>query len=577
MPTNLPLLNPLEKHSVSPLHRNRTDGWLNGLAFFFTGFVLLFYLYYIDSYSINFPYQDDNMLLEIIFEVKKGLGFEHNVKAFFRTDNDHRVFVPRVIAYVNYLLTGQPNFKAYIWLITGNLLLTLFLLYQIFRKARLPFWYFLPAPLLLLQPQIHDISLWALNGMQHSTLTLFLFICLFLLYHSQSLAAFWVAVVVAVLATFTHGNGILVFAAGGFLLLIEKHYRRLALWVGATLLCLAVYLYGYTPGSGVKTSTTLPYALGTLFATIGANVSVWPDLAITGSILWGLIISLVLWPAIFKSLFQALNRAEVVRHPNHLLLAIFCFLTLTAALIGAFRSNSDILIANRFKLCSALASIVFYLYLIINLAPRWRPLIFAFFTGTAFLFWFSSYVYYTPEVAQKKSRYVADTYNWPKNKEELCLPGSVVHSHYFLIPAYQQGYWNVPTLLPGLDEQLQSSLQQKAFQPFALTTQRFRYTEKGSEQLTVENRDIPFRRQSFRDDIFLLLHDENTHVTYVAGTEPRLTGYRRLLTGGGYFAQGFRAVFPLEGIRAGHYRLGSLLKKDDGAVQVVLSNTVVAL
>ena len=397
------------------------------------------------------------------------------------------------------------------------------------------------------------------------------------LYDSTSRATFSLAVLVAVLATFTHGNGILVFAAGGFLLLIEKHYKWLAFWIGATLLCLAVYLSGYTPGSGVKTSTTLPYALGTLYGTLGANVSTWPSIAVTGSIIWGVVMSLVLWPAILGSLFRSLRQKEIVRHPNHLLLAAFCFLTLTAALIGAFRSNSEILIANRFKLGSALASIIFYLYLIINAAPRWRPLIFGFFTLTGALFWFSSYVYYTPEVAYKKSRYVADTYNWPKNKEELCLPGSVANSHYFLIPAYQQGYWTVPTLLPDLDQQLGASLRQKAFQSFIFTTKRFSYTEKGSVQLSVENRDIPFKRQHIRDDIFLLLHDEATHVTYVAGTQPALTGYRRLLTGGGYFAQGFSTVMPLEGVRAGHYRLGSLLKKENGATQVVMSDTVIQL
>jgi hypothetical protein len=560
----------------NPSTKNQSGGkilnWITGLLSVFS---IAFFVYYIVSYSVNFPFQDDNSLIQIITEVRKGLGWKHNLYAFFRAENDHRIFVPRLIAYFDYAFSGHLHFKSYVLIATVNLILITGFIYGLFRQIKLPFYYFLPIPLLIFQPQYHEVSIWALTGLQHATLLVILCACLILLKKPSPINVS-VAIVLAFLAAFTHGNGILVFATGAFVLLIERHYKVLLPWILSMMGALAGYLFDYTPGSGVESSINWPNLPASFVAKIGANWSVWPSISIGASIIWGTLICILIIPCLLIVFFKSFKTSKSNPSINNQLFSVFCFILLTTLLITIFRASSEIVLENRFKIYAALSSVFFYLFLLNNYLLL-RKVALLFFTVFAILFYFNSYALYTPEVVNKYSRSVADTYNWRKHQTELCNTSSIESSLGFLLPAYQQDYWQVPDLFAGFDELVKSTVQQKNFKPASFQTKPYLHDGNGPPQLLVEIEDFPLRRQHLRDELFVVLHDEADQRTYLAGTLPKRTGWRRLLTEGVYFANGFSTTIPLQAVRQGQYRLGCLLKKANGNSELIMTQQIVTI
>ncbi|WP_111628103.1 hypothetical protein [Larkinella arboricola] len=561
--------------NIPPTQKRRGQTVLNWITGLVSVLIISFFLYYIDAYSVNFPFQDDNTLLEHIYQIRKEQGWQYNLYQFFRPDNDHRIFVPRLISYLNYLATGHLNFKLFILIASFNLVLVTGFIYRLFRQLDLPFYYFLPIPFLIFQPQYHEVSIWALTGLQHITLLLLLSLCLILLQKPTG-ARIAVAVVLATLATFTHGNGILVFATGCFLLLLEKRYKTLIPWGFFMLAVLAFYLADYTPGSGVRSTITWSLLPAAFVARLGANFSVFPNVAIPASITWGTVICLLVLPAMTGYFFTSFKSRRPVDSFRNVLYSFFCFIFLTSALITVFRASSDLVLENRFKIYAALSSLLLYLFLL-NSFPILRKSILVIFTGFAALIFVNAYALNTPEVAHKHSRLVADTYNWRQHQTELNNFSTIDNSLYFLVPAYQQGYWQVPDLIGDFDALLKTTLQQKNFQPYHFETKRYWYEENEHPQFSVETQSLPMGRQHLHDILMVVLYNEAQQRTYLTGTSPKFAGWRRFLTQGVYFHSSARAVLPLKAVLPGEYRLGCLLKKADGQLELMMTQQTVTL
>ncbi|MGA0558587.1 hypothetical protein ACO2Q8_18140 [Larkinella sp. VNQ87] len=547
--------------------------WFSGIV---CSFVILFFSYYVTVYSVNFPFQDDNSLLLALFELKKNLGWRHDLHTFFRAENDHRIFLPRLVGYLDYTLNGYLNFKTYILIGVVNLVLITGFVYRLFRQTNLPFYYFLPIPLFIFQPQYHEVTIWALTGLQHLSLLLMLCFCLTLLQKPSSAFRFGVALLLAGLATFTHGNGILVFATGGFLLLVDRHYKSLGIWIAAMLIALACYLYGYRPGSGVERTLNFLTIPGTFLAKIGAIFSAWPAVAIPGSVLWGSLIAVLVIPVMVGRVWLSFQPRKAQPAVSNQLLAYFCFIFLTISLITIFRSSDQIEMENRFKIYAAFSAVFFYLFLL-NQFPGFRKAVILFNTVFASLFAIQSYYQYTPEVASKYSRLMADTYNWPAHQTELCNTSSIESSLNFLVPAYQQGYWKVENAFGGFNQQLQAALLSSNFRPYPFLVQHFLQPGEGTPQLFIEINDFPLYRQHLRDNLVMVLHDESQQLTYLAGTLPKVAGWRRLLTSGTYFGKGFSTTIPLKAVRSGRYRLGCLLQSEDNSPELVMTSQTVSI
>jgi len=139
---------------------------------FFIGQAILYFAY-INRFSFNFPVQDDVSLIEFIHAKGSGSDLFYQL---FRVDNDHAIVIPRVITWVNQLLHGSVNFKHIILWNALTLIGCFYLLFSQFQKLNINSPYFVPVGFLLFQPQFFEVSNWAITGLQH--INIVLFVCL---------------------------------------------------------------------------------------------------------------------------------------------------------------------------------------------------------------------------------------------------------------------------------------------------------------------------------------------------------------------------------------------------------------
>ncbi len=211
-------------------------------------FIILFFYLLIFKFAVNVPFMDDFNAI---------LGFTNNFFSsnlprkfdlLFSQNNEHRILFSRLAGLASYYLTGKINFRYLI--ILGNLsligLLLVFLKATIFSKnVTIPPRFIIPAVLLLFQPQYHELIFRAMAPLSFILVLFFVFLSLCLL-AKQSAKFFSFSLLLAILATFTNGNGMFIFPAGFFVLFIQKRYKAIKPWLFAGILCTGLYFIGYS-------------------------------------------------------------------------------------------------------------------------------------------------------------------------------------------------------------------------------------------------------------------------------------------------------------------------------------------
>ena len=239
------------------------------------------------QYALNIPLQDDfDAGLEFIdkYAFQPHTFFE-KLKLIFSQHNEHRIVLDRLAFITDYNLTGQLNFRQLMFF--GNLAvpcLFAVLLAMSFRNEQgVRRWFFwLPLAFLLFQLVYWELTIWGMASIQNLYVLAFVCASLAALYHDPSRSIwFGVALLMAVAATYTSSNGLLVFFAGAIGLTITKRYRQLAIWSGVGLLVIGLYLWGYTrPGHHPPLLGTLLSApdqfTDYLFTLMGNSLSATP-------------------------------------------------------------------------------------------------------------------------------------------------------------------------------------------------------------------------------------------------------------------------------------------------------------
>lgn len=240
------------------------------------------------QYALNIPLQDDfDAGLEFIdkYAFQPHTFFE-KLSLIFSQHNEHRIVLDRLAFITNYNLTGQLNFRQLMFF--GNLAIPcLFaaLLTLSFRHEKgIRRWFFwLPLAFLLFQLVYWELTIWGMASIQNFYVLTFVCASLTALYYGPSRPVwFGVALLMAVAATYTSSNGLLVFFAGAIGLTITKRYRQLAIWAGVGLVAIGLYLWGYTrPGHHPPLLGTLLTAPGQfmdyLFTLMGNSLSATPE------------------------------------------------------------------------------------------------------------------------------------------------------------------------------------------------------------------------------------------------------------------------------------------------------------
>lgn len=525
-------------------------------------FIFLSYIYY---FSVDFPFQDDLLLIDFVEKVDSGnLGFVTFFKELFKTYNDHKVVIPRLISLIDFKTNGYLNYKIYIGLISINLMYILYFLYSQFKKIKLPLFYFLPVPFLFLHPQYHEVSLWAINGMQHSFLTAFLVSAIYLI-SKNTKTGFYGAVVFCFLATFTHGNGILSFPAIIFYLLCYKEFKKAAGFAGFMFLALGIYLAGYETGQAAGLPPSISVFVFSLLGFIGASMAEW-DNYLLYTVLWGGLIVFFAAFLVFKMVRLGFEKNENYKpQVNVELLTLLGFIFITSTVIAVFRSWQGVTLTSRFQLYAALSSCIFYL-LLLNYSRIFRSKnVFLIITFLSIGYWAHSYYKYTDIVADKRTRYMADIYNWRYDKIFLTVEKSLLdNAAFYVFPAYKKGIFRLPESAISkneLDSLIFTNKNSRINASVELKKQPVLRPDKNDlisdTTYFLVNEKIP-KPTSFFNDRFVVLRSRTTHLNYLLCANPEKEGRKAWFTKAEYHKNGFLCFVQNKNFPTGQYEIGLL-------------------
>lgn len=185
----------------------------------FVGFAILYLAktYQLSSYA---PYLDDyEALLNFLISIKTESSFAGKMGALFQQHNEHRIIIPRLIVWLQYIITGELNLR--LTLFVGNIFLVAIvfvLIRYLFSKS---YWGIKCSVIFLLFNYVHFENLqWALAALQNYGVVLLVLLS-FIHCNNQH---FKRALFFALLAALCSSTGILLFACYGVYFLKSKKY-----------------------------------------------------------------------------------------------------------------------------------------------------------------------------------------------------------------------------------------------------------------------------------------------------------------------------------------------------------------
>jgi hypothetical protein len=265
--------------------------------------------------------------------------------------NEYKIVFGHAVVWLQYAVFGNVDFRLtcllgdVFVLFIGGLLWKMFLPNEKDLARRLAL--FAPVSLLLFQLNYAETLNWALPGLQNINIVFFSLLAIYLLV-KQTQSSFWGAIAMLVLAISTSGNGFFIVPVGIMILAIDRHYGRIAIWLGATALCIGGYAYHYD-----MMSSQSPKHHSILAALLHLNPLY--AVAFTGATAYRPhVLSLVLGFALLGFFIFMLRRGYWRKNP----LVCYCvvFLLLTAVGVAGIRSELGLesAVASRYRIYSDL-------------------------------------------------------------------------------------------------------------------------------------------------------------------------------------------------------------------------------
>ncbi|CAG5073560.1 hypothetical protein DYBT9623_04801 [Dyadobacter sp. CECT 9623] len=158
---------------------------------------------------------------------------------------EHRLVFSRSVILLLYGIFGEVNL---VWpMIIANICWALcaFVFYRAFSKLRISIWYFVPVLWLWFNIQSFENIFWGVSSLCNFGVILFFLSALyFAAFHPKKIVA---ALLFALAATFTYGNGLMVFPVIGLIYLLTGYRKQFLITLITTLVVAVVYFIDFTP------------------------------------------------------------------------------------------------------------------------------------------------------------------------------------------------------------------------------------------------------------------------------------------------------------------------------------------
>ncbi len=401
--------------------------------------------------AINMPFEDDfdsglKFIATYSFQVTT---LAEKLKLLFSQHNEHRIVLNRIVFLTDYGLFGQINLRHMI--LIGNLSLVLvlgLLLRSSFGRASSvqKLVYFLPVPFLLFQLHYWELTVWGMASVQNLYIFVFALLSFYALSRSVGQPVwFGVACTMAVVATFTSGNGLFTFLVGIPTLVLMKQYRQLGIWLVVAVVTISLYFWGYqTPGHHPPVFGTLLTAPGQffdyLFTLTGCDINDKPDRAIVaGKWMLAVFAGLVGWNAYRNQLIA-----------NQTILMLLGFVYITCLSVTAARSGFGVVqaLSPRYGILPVMLLIGLYLLSIETIQNRYaRPAVLLLGLALGVYLHIDSFQKHLPQVADRTTTLSYSTALHTDNPDNLILYwGDGKQAKVIFMDAIKKGIYHVPAI-----------------------------------------------------------------------------------------------------------------------------------
>lgn len=533
-----------------------------------------FYLIYREA--VNIPYLDDFAFFNYTLSMTDASDFGAFWEVLWKKHGDHQIVLSKISFGIQYLMTGQLNFRHRILAEALYIPIILYLFYYTFCQNNVPFWYLLPVGLVLFTPVYYMNVFWSCTAWQNMGAILLMALCFYFL-SSESRFSFPTAMGLGILLMLTGGNGWFCLYVGGFLLFLQKRFTEMIRWLLFCFVLSALFLENGTPNPHQNPNAY--YIFQTMCVFLG-GVFIYVRMHPADNFYGGMIIVTI------NTLFIAalvLTNLKIIKKPqwlmhslksipksavNSALVGVICSLMITAIGAGILRQSPNFTLWPHYMIYAVAALLSFYTLIIILLRSKLRVIVGVVGVGFAFFSVIGSILWAVPEVIVHRKQLVADAFKLKfenVGREPDLYVNPVTMGMRRFQEAIKRGLYTLPaTPLEPLAKQVFGSWQDT----FLLSTDINLLIEK--EETTgravgILNRDI----QAYGDhSAYLIL--KNTNETYLIAPNPNLQNNRmKLLTAGVIFQQGFKIDLFKTNYRSGNYKIGLILPDEAGRYRVV--------
>ncbi len=522
--------------------------------------IILFFYTFI-KYAVNIPFLDDFTFFSFIpILYNNSNGFD-KISVFFSQHNEHRILTDRIVALLIYVIKGDVDYE---WMMmVGNSFLVgiLVIYFKVFKQLHLNFKYFVSLSFLIFNTQIFENSFWGMASVQNYGVILFVLI-LFYLISSSKRKYFYFSFIIAFLATYTSGNGILGSIVASILLLLQNRIKDFLIFSVFSLFLLGSYFYGYISPSTINyfNGLTSKDILIGFFSFLGATLDIFRNYSIryifttSAGFIAFLAIVLFFRTSIFRSkLFypnKSLNQVELF------LLGGILFILGTTVIVVISRVNfgQNSLLASRYRLYSILLFINLYfaalLYLKVGITNK---IIFPILLIAICYNLINNYQSNYDVIALNKIRKCGLANDIMANKNKPIQNGILVYQ--------KPPLWFDEFLTDFQKPIVKSPIWNKE------------YSVKSSSFLfVIENSTESYLKQNQDDGVYLLLQSHDN--TYILPTNQRRNSIKNFMQTGQLWTNGFICDFSRKQVDVGNYQLGIWIQKNNKGESFYLNDSL---
>ncbi|MVM30097.1 hypothetical protein GO755_08635 [Spirosoma sp. HMF4905] len=426
------------------------------------------------SYAVNVPKWDDHVLRAFLFYLDEETSASGKIYQLFKQHNEHRIVYDRIITWLDFHLFGKFSYLHL--MIVGNL--SLIGLIAIFGlslgqstiqqtskwKPRKSFrlvdclLYLPPVAFLLLNLSQWENMFWGMASLQNFTVILWVFWAIYLLAFTQKIGA---ALLVAVAATLTSGNGLLVWPVGFAVLLLQtllqprSNRKPLIFWTLGAIISIPLYFLHYEkpPGNPPSRGSFIELIGGGL-AFFGSTAEALPIRPVIGScmVVGGLSLLVVLGICLY--ILKKWISHKTLSPFDYFFLGTASFLVGTGVIVAWTRTGFGIntLITSRYKLYSLLLMALLYTYIVGEIQTSAKKWILSLGLLFSIILMWGSYLTYLGDTIWLRQWLITNQFNWTHKSNSSTVSIDSISSRYInLSPAFYD------TALPTIVSSAQSS------------------------------------------------------------------------------------------------------------------------